>query len=202
MWEWTLNWNEVTEQLIIGSCPRTLRDLEKIRTESRATALLCLQNQSCFDYWDIDYLAMRKKGSELGLTMAHSPMGDMDIHEQRYSLAPAVRELTKLQREGHRSYVHCTAGLGRAPLTVLAYLSLVEGHGPEKAIAMIKKARPEAVPSWEAYHGCLKDLTDQHRAKVEKRAYFVHRKEKTNRPKEDWAQAQIEVLGTLLVPQH
>ena len=71
---------------------------------------------------------MRRKGRELGLVMAHSPTRDMGIHEQRYSMLPALRKLAELQADGHCTYVHCTAGLGRARLTVLGYLALVEGQ--------------------------------------------------------------------------
>jgi hypothetical protein len=74
-------------------------------------------------------------------------------------------------RDGHRTYVHCTAGLGRAPLTVLGYLTLVQGQDPEDAIRLILKGRPGAVPAWEAYHGRCQDLVGLQREAIERRAY-------------------------------
>ncbi|MCU7846124.1 MAG: dual specificity protein phosphatase family protein [Candidatus Thiodiazotropha sp. (ex Monitilora ramsayi)] len=70
----------------------------------------------------------------------------------------AITSLANLQKIHHRTYVHCSAGLGWSPLTVLGFLTLVEGLDPEQAIRMIQKARPGAVPAWEAYHGCHADL--------------------------------------------
>ncbi len=66
----------------------------------------------------------------------------------------AVRTLGSLLSDGHRTYVHCTAGINRAPLVVLAYLTFVEGMAIDDAIALIHEARREASPYWDAYHRC------------------------------------------------
>ena len=35
MWTWSLNWGDITPQIVIGTCPMTPDDLETIRTEAR-----------------------------------------------------------------------------------------------------------------------------------------------------------------------
>jgi hypothetical protein len=143
---------------------------------------------------------MRTHGEKLGLCMARSPMRDFDIPDQRRHLARAVRALADLQSDGHRTYVHCTAGLGRAPLTVLSYLAWVEGLSPDEAIGLIHRGRPGAVPAWEAHHGCRQDLVVRYRPHIEERAYTLSQ----SRPKEhgdaqqDWRQAEVEVIRSVL----
>ena len=132
--------------------------------------------------------------------MARSPMRDFDIPDQRRNLAQAVRVLVVLQSKGHRTYVHCTAGLGRAPLTVLSYLVWVEGLSPEEAIGLIHRGRPDAVPAWEAHQGCREDLVIRYRPHIEERAYALSRARTADQgdPHEDWRQAEAEVIRTAL----
>lgn len=49
-------------------------------------------------------------------------------------------------------YVHCTAGINRANLSVLGFLTWVKGMEYDAALALIKEARPQANPyrvSWD-----------------------------------------------------
>ena len=53
---------------------------------------------------------------------------------------------------GKKTYVHCTAGINRASLTVLGYLTFVEGMQYEDALRIVRDNRPQANPyavSWE-----------------------------------------------------
>ena len=97
-------------------------------------------------------------------------MRDFDPADQRRGLPTAVRGLYGLLRQGHRVYVHCTAGINRSPLVVLTYLTLVEGIGLEEAMTLLLRARPEVCPTWEAYHGCRQELTAQYEERIRQRA--------------------------------
>ncbi len=199
MWTWSLNWGEITPRLVIGTCPMTPADLQRIGGEAGVSALLS-QHDACLVYWGINYRAMRAHGTNLGLRMARSPMRDFDIRDQRRNLPGAVVALATLQALGHRTYVHCTAGLGRATLTVLSYLVWVEGLSPEEAIRLIHRGRPSAVPAWEAHRGCREDLVERHRSGVEQRAYALSQARPAGRPDPDadWLQAQTEVIRSVL----
>jgi hypothetical protein len=200
MWRWSLTWGEVTQRLVVGACPMKPQDLRRIRDEAGASALLSLQHDACHEYFGIDYAEMASAASALGLVMAREPMRDFDIGEMRRRLPSAIAALARVQADGHRTYVHCTAGLGRAPLTVLGYLTLVEGLDPEQTIRMILAARPGAVPAWEAYHGCLEDLTKRHRTAIEQRAHALHVEGVHGSAEADWRQARAEVLRASLLP--
>ena len=89
--------------------------------------------------------------------VANVPLRDFDPDAQRRGLPDAVRALATLLARGHRTYVHCTAGVNRGPLVVLGYLTFVEGMPVDDALALIRRARPEAAPYRDAYDGCRTD---------------------------------------------
>jgi hypothetical protein len=174
-------------------------DLQCIAERTGATALFSLQHDDCHAYWKIDYRELQQAGARLGLAMHRCPIRDFDIADMRRQLPQAIRQLARLQRDGHRTYVHCTAGLGRAPLTVLGYLTLVEGQNPEQAMQLILRGRPGAVPAWEAYHGCCEDLVAAHREAIERRAYELYQQGVHHDANADWHQARTEILRSCLV---
>jgi predicted protein tyrosine phosphatase len=194
VWTWSLNWGDVSPRLVIGTCPMTSRDVKRIRDEAGVSAMFSLQHDACHAHFHIDYAGLLETASSLGLAMARRPIRDFDIADMRRGLPLAVAALARLQADGHRTYVHCTAGLGRAPLTVLGYLTLIEGVDPEQAIRMILAARPDAVPAWEAYHGCIHDLTERHRKTIEVRAHGLHERGVHGNADADWRHARGDVL--------
>ena len=122
----------------------TAADVSRIRKGAGVSAILSLQHDECLAYWGIDYDAIRDQATQQGLAIDRCPVRDFDIPNQRARLPFAVAALHRLLAEGHRTYVHCTAGLGRSPLAVLGYLSWLEGKPPEEAMRMILRARPGA----------------------------------------------------------
>jgi len=199
MWKWSLNWGEITPTILVGTCPMTPDDLDRIRESAGVSSVLSLQHDDCLAYWNIDYREMRERGMRLGLAMGRCPVRDFDVTDQRRCLPAAVTTLSSLQAQGHRTYVHCTAGLGRAPLTVLGYLTLVAGHSPEHAIGLIHAGRSGAVPAWEAYWGCREDLAARHRQRIERRAYELYAQGANPNSDADWRQAESEVLRSVLL---
>jgi atypical dual specificity phosphatase len=190
MWGWTLNWGEVRQDLVIGSCPIELADLERIRTETGATALLSLQTDACRTWVGADYAAHRRHAEAVGLVLENTPMNDFDPADQRRRLPVAVARLQALLVARHRVYVHCTAGINRAPLTVLGYLGLAEGWDTAEALATIFRGRPQAEPYREAYDGCRADLVERLRDLIDARAARHTARGKALA----WRQAETEVI--------
>jgi hypothetical protein len=198
VWTWSLDWGEVSPHIVVGSCPMSAADLGRIRDGAGVSALLSLQHDDCLAYWDIDYAAMQRHGARLGLVLSRCPVRDFDIPNQRERLPHAVAALARLRSAGHRTYVHCTAGLGRSPLAVLGYLTWMEALSPETAIDLIHAARPGAVPAWEAWHGCREDLVTRHHSRIEQRAYELHETDRRRTALENWTAAEAEVLRAVL----
>ena len=177
---WTLNWDEIRHDLVIGSCPRQRGDLDQIKESAQATAILSLQEDSCHAYWGIDYPDLKRYGENIGVEMCRSPMRDMNPEMQGIQLLDTVQALHALMRDDHRVYVHCTAGMGRAPLTVVAYLNLVEKAPMNEAFHLVKSERNVAVPSPEALWDCRQRLTKTHRHEIADRAYLRYQERERN----------------------
>jgi atypical dual specificity phosphatase len=198
MWTWSLNWGEISPQLVVGACPMTAADVSRIRKGTEVSAILSLQHDECLAYWGIDYDAIRDQAARLGLAIDRCPVRDFDIPNQRERLPYAVAALNRFLAEGHRTYVHCTAGLGRSPLAVLGYLSWLEGRPAGEAMHMILRARPGAVPAWEAYQGCHEDLVARYGARIARRAHELHEKDRRASALENWNTAESQVLQSVL----
>ena len=201
MWTWSLNWGQITANIVIGTCPMVANDLRRIQSEARASGVLSLQHDDCLSYWGINYAEMYRSGTELGLMMERCPIRDFNVPDIRRRLPAAISILAKMIRRGHRVYIHCTAGLGRAPVVVLGYLTLVEGYSPDDAIRFILEGRPGSVPAWEAYYGCREDLVARHRKAIERRAYHLYELGIHDNGYNDWFQAQAEILRSILIPE-
>jgi hypothetical protein len=65
---------------------------------------------------------------------------------QALMLPEAVRMLHLLLSMGKSVYVHCTAGINRATLTVVGYLTFVKGWQLDDAVGHVKAKRPQAHP--------------------------------------------------------
>jgi predicted protein tyrosine phosphatase len=198
-WRWSLNWSEVRSDLLIGSCPMALDDVERIIAATEATAILSLQSEACRSAFAIDYDTHRAYGEAAGVAMINAPMLDFDPPDQRRNLPAAVRALTALLAAGRRVYVHCTAGVNRSPLVVLGYLSFVETMEPGEALAFIRDARPEAQPSWEAFTGARDDLVETLRPFIHVRAFYLHQQHPENDPALNWVSAETDVIRQAFV---
>ena len=198
MWTWSLNWGQITENIVIGTCPMVPDDLKKIQSEAEISGVLSLQHDDCLAFWDIKYATMYRTGTVRGLMMERCPIKDFDVQDVRKRLPKAILMLANMLTLEHRVYVHCTAGMGRAPTVVLGYLTLVEGYSPDDAIHLILKGRPGSVPAWEAYYGCRKDLVECYREAIERRAYELYEQGVHGNAHADWFQAQAEILRLIL----
>lgn len=198
MWLWSPNWDAIRHDIVIGNCPLTVDDLERLRRATGATALLSLQHDECHVRLGIDYAALRRHGERIGLAMARCPIRDFDVTDMRRHLVPAVGMLDALLRARQRVYVHCTAGVGRSPLVVLGYLTLIEGCAMEDALALIRARRPTVCPSLEAYQACREDLVERFGARIARRAAQLCGPDLLARSTQAWAQAEREVLRDVI----
>jgi len=169
-WGWTLNWDPIVfdatnepvpdpskeqlaaTKLIIGSCPRTPADIDRLIDEAGIEAIICLQCTLCHGALEIDWDPIRARALERGVPIVRVSVRDFDRLEQAKMLPEMVRKLAAFDAQGKRTYVHCTAGINRASLTVLGFLTFVKGIELDKALRIVRDNRPQANPyveSWE-----------------------------------------------------
>jgi hypothetical protein len=88
-------------------------------------------------------MRVEKDDQILGLAPArycYLPTIDDDAPSMEH-LAKGVRFIDEVIRSGGKVYIHCGAGVGRAPTMAAAYL-ISMGHKPDEAISIIRKVRP------------------------------------------------------------
>ncbi len=201
MWTWTLNWDEINASIIVGSCPMSTEDIDRIRLGTHASAMFSVQHDACLEHFGIEYAAHVRHGREAGLEMVRYPIRDFDPGEMREHLPGAVRVLAGLLRAGHRVYIHCTAGMGRSPLTVMAYLVIIEGWAPDDAMEMLRRQRSCIAPDWDSYFACRRDLSERYRQRIERRAWELYEGGRFADPEADWRQAEAEILRSAILEQ-
>lgn len=47
MWTWKLNWGQVRDDIVVGSCPMTPGDIDAIQAGTGASAILSVQCDEC-----------------------------------------------------------------------------------------------------------------------------------------------------------
>ena len=108
----------------IGSCPITVGDIGQL-TAGGIKAVLNLQTDDDLKQREIDWSAMEEGYRNAGIEIRRFPIADFSPQDMRRKLRPCVAVLDGLIRAGHRVYLHCNAGINRAPTVAVAYLHWV-----------------------------------------------------------------------------
>lgn len=137
-----MNYNFIRPDLIVGSCLQTPADVDKLRSIGVKT-IYCLQQDPDLAYFSVDIDAIREYASTFDdIQHLRAPIRDFDGTDLRMRLPAVVSKLQKaVNRNGGITYIHCTAGLGRAPATALAYMFWVLGYKLNDAASLILRNR-------------------------------------------------------------
>lgn len=122
-----LQYCQVTPQLYVGS---QFNALGKRLLESRGI-------NACVN------MRIERNDADFGLALEqylHLPTVDDEAPSLEH-LDQGVEFIRGVVAGGGKVYIHCGAGVGRAPTMAAAYL-MSEGHSLDEALAMIRRARP------------------------------------------------------------
>jgi len=152
----------LTPSLLVGTQPLHGDDVATLASEHGVTHVVCLQQDKDAREWGVDLGAVAAAAASLGLAHHRAPATDFDPADLRRALPSAVRAIERGVAAGGRVYVHCTAGLGRAPAAAVAYLFWFggEAHGThtlDDAHRHVTAVRP-CGPKVEAVRGATYDL--------------------------------------------
>lgn len=136
-----INLTRIQPELFVGTCPRTPVDVDRLTSGPHITAVLNLQTDEDFIDQGLDWDAVHNQYRVRDLVIARWPIRDFDPQDLRERLGGAVEQLHALLTVGHRAYVHCTAGMGRAPGVAIAYLSWIQGWDLEHAYRFVTDQR-------------------------------------------------------------
>ncbi|KAG6600890.1 Phosphoglucan phosphatase LSF2, chloroplastic, partial [Cucurbita argyrosperma subsp. sororia] len=138
-----MNYTVIADNLIVGSQPQKPEDIDFLKEEEGVAYILNLQQDKDVEYWGIDLQSVIERCKELGIHHMRQPAKDFDPDSLRNGLPKAVSLLEWAISEGKgKAYVHCTAGLGRAPAVAIAYLYWFCGMNLNTAYEALTSKRP------------------------------------------------------------
>lgn len=111
-------------KIFIGPYPQIEEDTETMRAAG-ITGVLNVQTDIDINHRGINWPKMLQYYNERGITAIHYPIHDFNeqhLTERLFEGAKVLNDM--INNKGLSVYVHCTAGMGRAPATVLVYLIL------------------------------------------------------------------------------
>jgi protein-tyrosine phosphatase len=132
--------SEITEHLLVGEYPRE-NDIEWLAGEHRVTAIHNLQDDEDLRINAIDAAALRTECARHGITLVRTPIQDGSADDMAARLEAALQDLAALMSKRERVYLHCNAGLNRAPTLAIAYLRANAGMSLNEAMAHVKRRR-------------------------------------------------------------
>jgi len=137
-----MNYARPLHGIIVGSCLQQPSDVETLKKEG-VGIVFCLQEDKDMAHFSLDIAPIQQRAGELGIAHIRHPIRDFDPLSLRQHLPDAVRRLAAemAKRPTEVAYIHCTAGLGRAPGVALAYMFWVKGLCLDDAYAQLFELR-------------------------------------------------------------
>ncbi|XP_059628393.1 phosphoglucan phosphatase DSP4, amyloplastic isoform X2 [Cornus florida] len=153
-----MNFNFIRPDLIVGSCLQTPDDVDKLRGIGVKT-IFCLQQDPDLEYFGVDITAIRKYATIYDdIQHLRAEIRDFDSFDLRMRLPAVVSKLHKaVNRNGGITYVHCTAGMGRAPAAALTYMFWVQGYKLNEACDLLLSKR-SCFPKLDAIKSATADI--------------------------------------------
>jgi len=151
----TLTYAQILPRLFIGSHPRTIADIERLRREAGITAVLNIHTNDDMRAVNLDWPPLEAHYQKYPILLRRVPMIEEQV-ELRAKLYQAIQALGELLADGHTVYLHCTAGIGRAPTVAVGYLHTCLGWDWEEAVAHVKSVR-QCAPHLEALRLAIAD---------------------------------------------
>jgi protein-tyrosine phosphatase len=153
----TLTYAQILPRLFVGSHPRTVADIERLRTELGVTAVLNIHTDEDMNAVLLDFQPLEAHYRTSRVELRRVPMLEQQP-ELRAKLCACIDALNELLAANHTVYLHCTAGIGRAPTVAIGYLHFHLGWEWDVAVAHVKRLR-ECNPHLDALRLALEDQT-------------------------------------------
>ena len=126
---------------MVGGYP-DVADVPWLGEAHGVTAVLSLQDDADLAAKRLDRSLLERAYAAAGIAFARMPVPEDGEERLARVLPDAVTHLDALHREGHVAYLHCNAGMNRAPTVAIAYLHVHQGLALSEATRVVKSRRP------------------------------------------------------------
>lgn len=137
-----MNADQVLPQVVVGCYPETPQDIGWLVSQFDVTAVLNLHTDEDILELSVRWPLLEEHYRQSKIEVRRVPITDFDHDDLTSCLPEGVRQLAELIDAGHTVYCHCTAGIGRSPSVVVAYLNWIEGRDLDEAAALVRRGRP------------------------------------------------------------
>lgn len=144
--------DRVLPALLVGEYPRP-EDAEWLRAQLGVGAVVSLQDDADLASKRLRLATLEEAYRRAGIAFARFPVADGDADGLAARLPAIVHGIHLHLGEGRRVYLHCNAGMNRAPTAAVAYLHVHHRLSVAEALAFVT-ARRNAVPYRAALRRC------------------------------------------------
>jgi protein-tyrosine phosphatase len=144
----------IQPDLLVGEYPNP-GDIAWLRSEHGVTVVMSLQDDADLASKDLRLADLKRTYATCGMRFHHAPVADGDTIGFAARLDGIVDALVGLLARGERVYLHCNAGMNRAPTVAIAYLHVHRGLALDAARDFVKQRRSSApyMRMLEAHYG-------------------------------------------------
>jgi protein-tyrosine phosphatase len=150
-----MDYAQVTSRLYVGSHPKTIHDVERLRQDLAITAVMNLQTEEDMTSVNLNWQPLEAHYNINAVNLCRIPMKEEQT-ELRKKLLQCVDTLERLLAAGHTVYLHCTAGIGRSPTVAIGYLHCCLGWELGASVRYVKQVR-QCSPHVEALRLAILD---------------------------------------------
>eukprot|EP01017_Pseudomicrothorax_dubius_P003356 TRINITY_DN10461_c0_g1_i1.p1 TRINITY_DN10461_c0_g1~~TRINITY_DN10461_c0_g1_i1.p1 ORF type:complete len:283 (-),score=61.58 TRINITY_DN10461_c0_g1_i1:85-933(-) len=135
--------NQIDDKVYIGPYPQHPKEVGFI-AQLNIHAVLSLQTGDDMANRGTSWNQIKARYNEKGIKAINFPMYDNNAEDIAKKAWSAANLLNQMIEKWGSVYVHCTAGVGRAPHTVVFYYHFFKRMPLEDAMSYVKKKRPVA----------------------------------------------------------
>jgi protein-tyrosine phosphatase len=154
-----LYYHLIEEDIIVGSQPQSRDDVIHLKKHEDVQVIFSMQQPKDLEYWGVDGQELEKAAHEMGMEYIRVGAVDFDPHSLRTILPQAVALLNDARSQRGRVYLHCTAGLGRAPAVAMCSLFWNTDMNLDQVYEYVTNIRP-CGPNIDAIRGATFDVMD------------------------------------------
>lgn len=136
-----INFDLITKTLYVGTYPQNAVDIDRLYGGARVTAVLNLQSDPDMQSLRINWSKLKQHYDKREIVVYRHPILDFDPGDLSRRLREAVDRVGELEAVGHRIYIHCTAGVGRAPAVAVGHLAWNLGWDLDSAYEFVRSRR-------------------------------------------------------------